>query len=88
VPAAAEDESRPTHLLHASMPKIKEFIASKIPLEALLAAAPSASSSGNGGGGRGGGAVEDVVMSAPAGEEPRSNGMAVDGPSSAVSAAA
>jgi len=27
-------------------------------------------------------------MSAPAGEEPRSNGMAVDGPSSAVSAAA
>ncbi|KPV74546.1 uncharacterized protein RHOBADRAFT_54352 [Rhodotorula graminis WP1] len=86
--ATAEDESRPTHLLHASMPKIKEFIASKIPLEALLAAAPSASSSGNGSGSRGGGAAEDVVMGAPAGEDSRSNGLVVDGASSAVSATA
>lgn len=70
------------------MPKIKEFIASKIPLEALLAAAPSASSSGNGSGSRGGGAAEDVVMDAPVGEESRSNGMVVDGASSAVSTTA
>ncbi|GAA5999704.1 uncharacterized protein JCM10292_003708 [Rhodotorula paludigena] len=46
--ATAEDESRPTHLLRASMPKIKEFIASKIPLDQLKA--PSTSSG------------EDVVM--------------------------
>lgn len=88
---AAEDESRPTHLLHASMPKIKEFIASKIPLEALLATAPSASSSGNGGGGGSGGgggdAGEDVVMSAP-GAGAGANGMTVDASAATVAAAA
>ncbi|GAA6044078.1 hypothetical protein JCM8097_005022 [Rhodosporidiobolus ruineniae] len=35
--ATAEDESRPTHLLSASMPKIKEFIEKKIPLEPVQA---------------------------------------------------
>ena len=44
--AAAEDESRPTHLLHASMPKVKEFIASKIPQDALLRRPAPESSSG------------------------------------------
>lgn len=44
--AAAEDESRPTHLLHASMPKVKEFIASKIPQDALLRRPAAESSSG------------------------------------------
>ncbi|CEQ43207.1 SPOSA6832_05110, partial [Sporobolomyces salmonicolor] len=29
--AGADDESRPTHLLRASMPKIKDFIAAKLP---------------------------------------------------------
>lgn len=43
---AAEDESRPTHLLHASMPKVKEFIASKIPQDALLRRPAPESSSG------------------------------------------
>lgn len=28
---AADDEARPTHLLRASMPKIKEFLATKLP---------------------------------------------------------
>ncbi|GAA5848824.1 hypothetical protein JCM8547_006356 [Rhodosporidiobolus lusitaniae] len=30
--ATAEDESRPIHLLRASLPKIKEFVGSKVPL--------------------------------------------------------
>lgn len=42
--AAAEDESRPTHLLRASMPKIKDFVASKVPL-GVVPSAPSAAPS-------------------------------------------
>ncbi|BGP49310.1 Histone deacetylase hda1 [Rhodotorula kratochvilovae] len=88
--ATAEDESRPTHLLHASMPKIKEFIATKIPLEQLLANAPSASSSGDGGAA----GKEDIVMAAPtqaaaAAVQPQAaaNGMQVDTPAPAPAAA-
>ncbi|BGP17393.1 hypothetical protein JCM10213_001854 [Rhodosporidiobolus nylandii] len=63
--ATAEDESRPTHLLRASMPKIKEFIGGRVPLEEYenrdkkKGKGKSASVSGEEGC-RGG---EDVVMS-------------------------
>mgnify|MGYP001585795850 FL=1 len=33
---AAEDEGRPVHLLKASLPKIKDFIAQRIPVEPLI----------------------------------------------------
>ncbi|BGO97405.1 Histone deacetylase clr3 [Rhodotorula toruloides ATCC 204091] len=45
--ATAEDESRPTHLLRASMPKIKEFIAERVPITIAPAAATSSSSGGD-----------------------------------------
>ncbi|GAA5820597.1 hypothetical protein JCM3770_007170 [Rhodotorula araucariae] len=87
--ATAEDESRPTHLLHASMPKIKEFIATKIPLEQLLATAPSASSSGDGSAA----AKEDAVMAAPpstaaAPADMAANGMQIDASAPAPAAVA
>ncbi|GAA6010687.1 hypothetical protein JCM10207_005798 [Rhodosporidiobolus poonsookiae] len=47
----AEDESRPTHLLSASMPQIKDFIAQRVPLDAY--SAPSNASVDVG---------EDVIM--------------------------
>ncbi|GAA5992848.1 hypothetical protein JCM10908_001371 [Rhodotorula pacifica] len=55
--ATAEDESRPTHLLHASMPKVKEFVASKIPQDALLRRPAESSSSADEGGSAGEGGV-------------------------------
>ncbi|GAA5989512.1 hypothetical protein JCM11641_005556 [Rhodosporidiobolus odoratus] len=59
VRATAEDESRPTHLLKASLPRIKAFVESRLPKEALeLAPVGAASTSGSEGTrGTGGGSV-------------------------------
>ncbi|GAA5917900.1 hypothetical protein JCM6882_003984 [Rhodosporidiobolus microsporus] len=50
--ATAEDESRPTHLLRASLPKIKQFVLENVPLNL----APSSTSGGSAAGG------EDTTM--------------------------
>lgn len=57
--AAADDESRPTHLLHASLPKVQEFIASKVPRDALLRRPADLSSGEAEAGGAGGGGAAD-----------------------------
>ncbi|POY71533.1 hypothetical protein BMF94_5454 [Rhodotorula taiwanensis] len=72
--ATAEDESRPTHLLHASMPKVKEFVATKIPQDALDRR-PAASSTSAGSEGDAGSAGEGAKP-APVGVE--ANGTAAE----------
>ncbi|GAA5829321.1 hypothetical protein JCM5353_004040 [Sporobolomyces roseus] len=60
--ATTDDEARPTHLLRASMPKIKEFLSAKLPPPA-----PKISNVADG----------DTTMTNGDGTEPASNGAAV-----------